>query len=207
MIDVYSGDGVFYWKAVKHAGHSVEIAKCSTGSTGVDPMFLDYMRGMKDAGMIRGAYHWLTCSAPVQQAANFIKCLEDTQYDYKSDLPPAVDIEDPCLSQLGRDLLIHNISVFLRTVERVAGRPLLFYVNRSMADEYFGNGCFGGHPLWLAEYNLSPTPVLPVGWKTWRFWQYSESGTVPGVPNAGQTDLNRHNGTLDELKAWIACGK
>jgi LysM repeat protein len=37
------------------------------------------------------------------------------------------------------------------------------------------------------------------GWDAWTFWQYSESGSVPGI--SGSVDLDYFNGTLSDLEA------
>jgi lysozyme len=37
-------------------------------------------------------------------------------------------------------------------------------------------------------------PKIPAGWTTWAFWQYSESGSVPGIQ--GPVDLDVFNGPL-----------
>jgi hypothetical protein len=43
--------------------------------------------------------------------------------------------------------------------------------------------------MWIAAYGFT-SPPMPPGWRTWTFWQYTSSGTVPGVATAGGTDLN-----------------
>jgi GH25 family lysozyme M1 (1,4-beta-N-acetylmuramidase) len=32
---------------------------------------------------------------------------------------------------------------------------------------------------------------MPGGWTTWKVWQYSSAGTVPGIHDPGFTDLDR----------------
>ena len=40
---------------------------------------------------------------------------------------------------------------------------------------------------------------LPSPWTTWTFWQYSATGTVPGI--SGAMDLDRFDGDLAALTA------
>jgi len=37
------------------------------------------------------------------------------------------------------------------------------------------------------------------GWDAWTFWQYSETGSVPGI--SGSVDLDYFNGSLSDLEA------
>jgi GH25 family lysozyme M1 (1,4-beta-N-acetylmuramidase) len=59
------------------------------------------------------------------------------------------------------------------------------------------NPCTGGssalhkNPLWVPNYTTAATPAMPSGWAAWKVWQYSSSGTVPGIHDAGFTDLDR----------------
>jgi hypothetical protein len=39
---------------------------------------------------------------------------------------------------------------------------------------------------------------LPDAWASWGIWQYGSTGTVPGI--SGDVDVDRFNGTLDDLK-------
>ena len=55
-----------------------------------------------------------------------------------------------------------------------------------------GTDAFSGHPFWVAEYNNDDAPTLPNGMTQWVLWQYSSSGTIPGI--AGRVDLDKLNG-------------
>ena len=213
-IDVYNGDGPVEWERVK-VDHGFGICKATYGIAGQDARLHNNLAGMGAAGMVRGVYHWLTADDAVGQANSFLRHLKDCAYagytaqsprfTWERDLPPAVDIEDEGLLGLSDADLVGHISRFLEVVEEATGRKCLIYVNRDIGNRLGDN--FAGHPLWLAEYSDLDAPVLPSGWSTWRIWQYSEHGTVDGVPNEGSTDLNRYNGSEDDLLAWIASGK
>jgi hypothetical protein len=41
---------------------------------------------------------------------------------------------------------------------------------------------------------------MPSGWDEWRFWQFSDKGSVSGIK--GAVDRNVFNGTLDDLLAF-----
>jgi lysozyme len=56
--------------------------------------------------------------------------------------------------------------------------------------------------LWLAQYT-SGTPSWPKGtYPIYSLWQYSESGTIPGISDAA-VDLNEFNGSDENLIKWI----
>ena len=50
-------------------------------------------------------------------------------------------------------------------------------------------------PLWIARYSTS-AGALPAGYKVYTFWQYSSSGSIPGV---SPVDLDRFNGPESQL--------
>jgi lysozyme len=56
--------------------------------------------------------------------------------------------------------------------------------------------------LWLAQYTTG-SPSWPIGTYTgWALWQYSDTGTLPGITGA-MVDFNRFNGTNEEFLRWI----
>jgi len=46
---------------------------------------------------------------------------------------------------------------------------------------------FQRYPLWVASWDV-PAPTLPAGWTTWALWQFTSTGTVPGI--TGDVDLD-----------------
>lgn len=69
--------------------------------------------------------------------------------------------------------------------------------------------CLGGttafartNPFWVANWDVS-APNLFGGWSGYTIWQYSTTGTVPGVAGSA-TDVDVFNGTLDQLKQFAA---
>jgi lysozyme len=53
-------------------------------------------------------------------------------------------------------------------------------------------------PLWVAHWNVA-APAVPAPWQGWTFWQYTSTGTCPGV--TGSADLDRFSGSKDDLAA------
>jgi lysozyme len=77
-------------------------------------------------------------------------------------------------------------------------RPII-YSGENFANQYLTG--FENYPLWLAEYRQNEIPQLPLNWKRWTFWQYSQNGRVAGIN--GSVDLNQFNGTAEQLRALL----
>lgn len=194
-IDISRWQGEVKWQQVAAAGYRFAIVRATIGDYYTDPRFFANWDGAREAGVWVSAYHVIApkVSAEAQMLA-FFNVLDDRI----SDLPLVVDVErddgvDPAkITQVVRDCL--------REVEvREARKPIIYtarwYWNRFVqpSDEW------KEYDLWVASYTTQP--LLPRDWDTWRFWQYSESGDVPGS-GSKSTDLNWFSGTADELIAY-----
>ena len=190
-IDVSKWQGSVNWKQVQQAGVAFAFARATYGMTEVDSSFNDNWQGMKDAGIIRGAYHFfLAADDPVRQADFFISTVGSLGPD---DLPPVIDVEsDSGVSSA----LVADVQTWLNTVAQGLGRTPIIYTAPSYWNANM-NSDFGKYPLWVAEYGVAE-PKAVNGWTSWTFWQYSSTGKVGGVGNA--VDLDYFNGpTLTEL--------
>ncbi len=61
------------------------------------------------------------------------------------------------------------------------------------------------HVLWLAAWTKAAKPLVPAPWTEWALWQYEVRDIRPsewGV-QSGRLDMNRFNGSLDELRDLI----
>lgn len=191
-IDVSKYQPEVNWAEVKQAGYAFAFARATYGSGQVDAYFDSHWRGMKAAGVARGAYHFfVTADDPTAQANLFVRAVGSLG---DGDLPPVIDVEAD--SGTGANL-VGGVRVWLDIVERELGRVPAIYTAPAFWNENLTAG-FGRYPLWVAEYGVSrPKPVK--GWDGWTFWQHSESGTVPGI--RGSVDLNYFNGTAADLEA------
>jgi GH25 family lysozyme M1 (1,4-beta-N-acetylmuramidase) len=79
-IDVSHHQGEVNWHAVAEAGISFAFAKATEGATFVDPQFLRNWALIKDAGIVRGAYHFFRPSKPAEsQVTNFLTVTETSR--------------------------------------------------------------------------------------------------------------------------------
>ncbi|MCL1463241.1 GH25 family lysozyme [Argonema galeatum] len=204
-IDVSMHNKIVDWQAVKKANISYAFAKATEGGDFVDQTFATNWLQMKQAGIIRGAYHFFRpLKTGEQQADNFLKTLGNLEL---SDLSPVVDLEqfpESVAKQwktISFNQRIDRVQKFLHKVEQVTGRKPIIYTSNSFWQEFMNNSeVFTAYRLWIAHYTDKPQPLVPAnnwGGKGWTLWQYTETGVVAGV--TGKFDINRFNGSIDKL--------
>jgi lysozyme len=186
-IDVSHHQGDVDWAKVKGSGVAFAFAKATEGETYTDPKFARNWAGMREAGLVRGAYHFGRPGRdPVAQARNFVQ----TVGAQSGDLQLALDLEKDDGKSPAE--VWDWTKRFLAEVKRLTGRPGIIYTSRSFWVDKVGDprenlDC----PLWIAAYRSGEPPV-PKAWSAWSFWQHSDKGTVPGV--GGNCDLDYFNG-------------
>lgn len=199
-IDVSKWQQQVDWAVVRSAGISFAFAKASE-VTFTDPTFTRNWQGMRDAGVLRGAYQFFRpAQDPVKQADYFARLLEADP----GELPPVLDVEGN--DGLGNAALIQKVFAALTRIEQNLGRKPLIYTRAGFWNPFLWDKP-GHYPdwapnysLWVAHYTAAPQPLLPKSWTRWDFWQYTETGKVNGIK--GNVDRNRFNGTEGELMDW-----
>lgn len=194
-IDVSKWQGDVKWPALSQAGLVFAFARVSDGLHR-DGFFEANWPGMRKAGLIRGAYQFFRAGQdPILQAELLLSQVRRLD---AGDLPPVLDLEES--DGQNAATVLERAREWLRHVEERLGRKPLIYTGRHFWDSLEAGQAFSDYPLWVAHYNLTISqPQLPQGWARWTFWQYSASGRLPGIP--GDVDLNRFNGSLEELHA------
>lgn len=203
-IDVSHFQGGIDWGAVAGADRFAYM-KATEGTTYTDPNFAANYNGSYGAGMIRGAYHFglPDVSDGATQAQYFVSHGGGWSPDGKT-LPPMLDIEyNPygatCYG-LSPAAMSQWIADFSNTVHQLTNRFPVIYTTTD-----WWNSCTGGdpgfaaaNPLFVARY-ASQVGALPAGWSVYTFWQYSSTGSVPGI--GGNVDVDTFNGAEDRLQA------
>jgi GH25 family lysozyme M1 (1,4-beta-N-acetylmuramidase) len=165
--------------------YAFAFAKATDGPENMDPDFPGNWQVMKGAGIHRGAYHELwsaSASSPEAQADRFL------------DVVTAAGLEPgDMLAVVASDyagVTGAEVNAFCDQVKAAAPKsPVLAYSDLSMLPSLAE--CTG-YDLWVAwPSSTAPASVAP--WKTWRFWQWGETGT----------DRNAFNGTVAELQSWL----
>lgn len=192
-IDCASYQGNVNWRSVKGAGLTFGFEKATEGTTYTNPYFAGNWSNMKSAGIIRGAYHYgHPGSNPTTQADFFVNTVKPVA----GDLQMTLDIE----TTDGRtpSQVWSWIQSFIGRIKYRTGRPGIIYTGYYFWVNSVGNprnnlNC----PLWLAAYVSNPSSYVPPAWSTWSFWQYTDTGSVPGV--SGYVDRDAWNGSLSGL--------
>lgn len=196
-IDVSKYQGNVNWPAVAAAGNVFAFARVSYGTSSKDAYFNQNWAGMKDAGILRGAYQFFRASQDPQAQAELLVSMVQTLGP--GDLPPVIDVENNDGGQ-SASKVIDGIAKWIETVESaLPGRQVIIYTGTPFWRDTLGNPTqFNTQPLWLAQYTNAASPNIPSAWSVWTFWQYSETGHVNGI--TGAVDLNRFNGQPDRLR-------
>ena len=68
---------------------------------------------------------------------------------------------------------------FLEEVKRLTGKDVVVYTYTNFARTSL-TSILSKYPLWIANYDVTTPGDNPI-WNSWVGFQYSESGTVPGI--------------------------
>jgi lysozyme len=204
--DVSSHQKNVDWAKARARGARFVYVKATESTNYRNPHFGQQYNGARDAGIIRGAYHFAVPdkSSGRTQAGYFVRYGGAWSADGWT-LPPAVDVEynpydrkHKCYRMTKRQL-VDWIRSFSDEVKRLTGRRPVIYTTAHWWNMYTGgSGIFASdHALWVARYGSADAGALPGGWSYWTIWQYDNSGGLPG-------DQNLFNGSGRQLKRFAA---
>lgn len=187
-LDVSQYQGAIDWTAVRQAAPDFVFIRALVG-TRYDEQLLVNLTGAREAGIPHGIYHVVHEAIPgADQAGELLNVLAAQS---AMALPVMLDIERPL--QAG-STFEHRSTLFnaqlIAAMLQSAGYRVGIYTGA-----WWWNPASAGVDvawanvldLWVATYGAAQ-PVLPRGWSEWRFWQYTSSGTFPGI--TGRVDLN-----------------
>jgi GH25 family lysozyme M1 (1,4-beta-N-acetylmuramidase) len=207
VVDLYHGDLVSDFAKAKIAGVHGVIHKASQGASITDSMYPLRRKRAITAGMLWGAYHFMTAAPAELQVAAFLHAADpDDRTLMALDFEPGANSKaTPNLALLREMLLL--IEGKLKRKAVIYSGSLLKETMGASHDDYLAS-----HRLWLCEYadrwKLAPL----VSWEKPWLWQYTDgrSGpfprTVDGIPGASKClDCNHYDGTPAQLAAeWAA---
>jgi lysozyme len=176
-IDVSKYQQMIAWDAVssmqvKKIKLGFVFIKATEGIGNTDPQFKRNWKRSKDAGMVRGAYHFFLATKDGRmQAENFIKTV-----DLKTgDLPPVLDIEQTY--GVSKDIIKNEVREWLNIVQANYNIKPIIYTNIDFYKQNLGSD-FDDYPLWVAHYYQPRQPRIK---RDWVFWQHNDNGRVNGV--------------------------
>lgn len=176
--------------------------KATEGKDYIDPYFRVNWQRAREAGMPRGAYHFMTwCSLASEQAAWFIANVPNDP----DALPPVLDLEwnndSSCKTKPNRADALEKIRYMLTAMEQHTGKLPIIYTDMNfhrdvLAGEYFPNA------FWLRSTAAQPQERYSN--RTWTFWQWTQTGVVRGV--RGEVDRNAFYGGQNEWIQFLLTG-
>ncbi|MDP3506389.1 MAG: glycoside hydrolase family 25 protein [Candidatus Melainabacteria bacterium] len=204
-VDVSTYQGRIDWRKAKQAGIKFAFIKATEGSTIIDNRLVENRRNARANGIPCGYYHFFRPRSSVKgQINNFVKAIGQL---YPGDLPPVIDIEVPDQWQeftVAQRIVL--IKTFIDGVKSALGVDPIIYCSAYFPDDVLGNAkVLANYPLWVAHYTSAPSPRVPAPWQFWTFWQYTDNGRIAGI--AGPVDLNRFNGSLEQLAKFQKPGQ
>ncbi len=194
-LDISHWQGTIDWSAVAASGRKFAFMKATEDTTYVDATYKTNYAQAKANGLVVGAYHFgrpdSTPGSAVAEADHFA----DTLILASGDLRPVLDLENN--GSLSVAALQAWVQAFLEQVYQRTGLRAMIYVSPSFWSTSMGNSTWfaanGYDELWIAHWTTVPAPTVPASnWngKGWTFWQYTSTGTVPGI--SGNVDLDRY---------------
>jgi lysozyme len=195
-IDVSKWQGTIDWTKVANAGYAYAFIRVSDGINTPDAKFAANWAATRSVGIIRGAYQFFRPSQSVTAQADLM--IQKIGAYQPGDLPPVIDVEDD--GGLSPPTVASKVRQWVDRVQAALGvTPIVYTGKYFWRDEVGGPASFAPNALWIAQYT-SLCPDIPAPWSRWTFWQYTDSGSVPGI--AGPVDTNRFNGSLAQLQAF-----
>ncbi|WP_156364409.1 GH25 family lysozyme [Curtobacterium sp. Leaf261] len=217
-IDISAWQTGVNWQSVANSGTKFAYIKASESTTYTSSQFSQQYQGSYKVGMIRGAYHFAVPnkSSGATQANFFMNNGGGWSGDGQT-LPPLLDIEynpysgsdgtNTCYG-LSQGAMVQWISDFSNTMKARTGIWPAIYTTTDWWRTCTGNNAaFGSNPLFIARYPAalsSGAGTLPAAWSKYALWQYSSSGSVPGI--GGNVDLDTFNGTANGLSQLARTG-
>ena len=177
---------------VQHIRLGFAFMKATEGIGNTDSYFKRNWKKSKEAGIVRGAYHFFIARKDGKaQAENFIGkvTLES------GDLPPVLDVEQTF--GVPTEQLQREVKEWLDVVESYYGVRPLIYTNVDFYEKHL-KGFFDDYPLWVAHYLQPHQPRIR---REWSFWQHSEQGRVNGI--LAKVDFNVFNGDSAAFRALL----
>lgn len=230
-IDVSRWQKSVDWKMLYEKGVRFAVVKLSQGNYSKDAMAETHARGALDASMVVGLYHWHDPNCDVKsQIAHIQKSAGGIDFSFLAiDVEQYwQDWMEWQRNEITRKIpaaVISRSSLALaQGLRAIYSKKVAVYTRASFVHEHAAemSTWLKDWELWLAHYPYKPgristswetlkmqmlptinTPLLPIGCKEWRMWQWSgDKFLLPGVSSA--VDLNFFHGSENELRAW-AC--
>lgn len=180
-IDVSEWQGDIDFNAVKASGVEFVIIRAGYGIGCKDKWFEQNYRKAKTCGLDVGAYWYSYANSgfeAAEEAQSCVNMLSGKSFEY----PVYFDLEEKSQLNRGRAFCDSLITSFCNKLE-ACGYYAGFYTSLSTANNLVSAHVRDRYALWIAQWNTHCNYQGSYG-----LWQYSSSGSVPGV--AGRVDMD-----------------
>lgn len=214
-IDVSRWQGTINWTQVRNSGIRFAFAQATRGLTSPNANFVPNMVNGKAAGVYMAAYHYAFPgdNSPQTEANYFWNLAGPYILADGLSLSPMLDME-VWTGHVGASSYTDwanqwcNAVIAKAAAQGVEIKPII-YTSACMACNF--NSGIAQWGAFIANYNgQNPNTGTPWSacsscnrWGTWHFWQYTDTGSVPGI--SGNVDRDMYNGSVTSLvNNWVA---
>lgn len=200
-IDVSKWQGKINWPEVRRAGTKFAFIKATEGGDHIDARFSENWYGAAQAGIPRGAYHFVYWCRPAHEQAMWFR--QNVPNDPDA-LPPVLDVEwnshsRNCTRQVPREEALAMIRFMLDDMEAYTGKRPIIYTDINFHKDVL-EGELDGYPYWLRSVAAEPEERYRN--RQWMLWQYTATGRVPGISN--DVDRNAFYGSERDFASFLA---
>ena len=190
-LDVSEYQGDIDWDRVYEAGYDFVFIRLgyrgySVGDIFPDDRALENLAGAKAAGLDVGAYFYAQAISPAEAAEEAQWCL-DLLAGESLDLPLVYDWEwvgpNARTGAMNKATLTECAKTFCAAIETAGYTPMIYF-NNHVSRDLLDLKALEQYPFWLAQYKDQMDYPYQVD-----FWQYTESGKVPGIEGDVDIDL------------------
>ena len=180
-IDVSRFQGTINWTKVA-ADSNVNVKfvyiKATEGTSMRDPNYKTNITKARKAGLLAGFYHvYSPKTTAYKQMANIRKVVKKKELD----LIPVLDIE----GKYSDGLYMERVDKLLELMEKEYGVKPMIYTSEHCYKQHFSGKKYAKYHIFIAKYSGGAPTVRHT------LWQYTEKGTVKGVPV--RVDISKFN--------------
>jgi lysozyme len=198
-IDVSKYQFEIDWAEVKKAGTRFAFIKATEGGDHLDSNFRDNWDGAKEAGVLRGAYHFVFWCRPAKDQIRWF--IRNVPKDPDA-LPPVLDVEWNHLSRCPRtspEKARAKMRELLKAFHAHYGKKPIIYTDITFHEDVLeGTKEFDDYPFWIRSVAAKPQERYES--RQWEFWQFTATGRVPGIK--GDVDRNAFFGSDKQFRDW-----
>ncbi len=199
-IDVSHYQNEIDWRQVKAAGTRFAFIKATEGGDMLDPRFRENWAGAKQAGVPRGAYHFVFWCRPARDQIRWF--IRNVPKDPDA-LPPVLDVEWSHKTSCRKPAPAAaraKMREMLKAFHAHYGKKPVIYTDINFHEDVLaGTKEFDDYPFWVRS--VADKPQERYDNRPWEFWQFTATGMVPGV--RGDVDRNAFFGSEKQFRDWV----